>query len=304
MIAIEGKLQAEMAARIRRLSRPMDPISTGVAAVLHRQTDVRAVLFDVYGTLFISGSGDIGTLQRTHAAQAATEALEAAGYHCRTAASGQAAADFFRDLMEEEHAGRRAAGVEFPEVDIRRIWHATVSRLLATGEISGDLQEVRLLRLAVEYECRVNPVWPMPGLKELIAALAGKGVILGLISNAQFMTPLLFDAFLGGSPAELGLRDELCIYSFRHGVGKPAVDLYEQARDVLRDIFRVESGEVLYLGNDMLNDVWGASRCGFRGVLFAGDRRSLRLRDEDERCRRAEPAAVVTALGQLPQLLE
>ena len=194
--------------------------------------------------------------------------------------------------------------MEFPEVDIRRIWHATVSRLLAAGEISGDLQEVRLLRLAVEYECRVNPVWPMPGLKELIAALAGKGVILGLISNAQFMTPLLFDAFLGGSPAALGLRDELCIYSFRRGMAKPAVDLYEKARGVLRDIFRVESGEVLYLGNDMLNDVWGSSRCGFRGVLFAGDRRSLRLRDEDERCRRAEPAAVVTALGQLPQLLK
>ena len=40
----------------------------------------------------------------------------------------------------------------------------------------------------------------------------------------------------------------------------------------------VAPGEVLYVGNDMLNDVYAAGQVGFRTALFAGDQRSLRMR--------------------------
>ena len=65
----------------------------------------------------------------------------------------------------------------------------------------------------------------------------------------------------------------------------------------------IQPVSVLYLGNDMLNDIYPARTVGFQTALFAGDRRSLRLRKDDPRCAALSPDLVVTDLGQLPQLI-
>ena len=66
----------------------------------------------------------------------------------------------------------------------------------------------------------------------------------------------------------------------------------------------IEPGQCLYVGNDMLNDVWTASQSGMRTCLFAGDLRSLRRREDDPRCMGLKADAVVTALDQLDGLLD
>ncbi|MEQ8837627.1 MAG: HAD family hydrolase, partial [Lacipirellulaceae bacterium] len=67
----------------------------------------------------------------------------------------------------------------------------------------------------------------------------------------------------------------------------------------------ITPAETLYVGNDMRNDIWPAAKVGFKTALFAGDERSLRLReDEPNRDQRPEPDAVVTELDQLPKLLQ
>jgi putative hydrolase of the HAD superfamily len=61
----------------------------------------------------------------------------------------------------------------------------------------------------------------------------------------------------------------------------------------------VSAAETLYVGNDMLNDVWTASQCGLKTALFAGDKRSLRLREDDARCAALQPDVIVTSLSQI-----
>jgi putative hydrolase of the HAD superfamily len=53
----------------------------------------------------------------------------------------------------------------------------------------------------------------------------------------------------------------------------------------------------------MLKDIWCAAQAGFKTALFAGDRRSLRKREDDERCKNHRPDAVVTELAQIPPML-
>ena len=60
---------------------------------------------------------------------------------------------------------------------------------------------------------------------------------------------------------------------------------------------------ILYLGNDMLNDIWAAAQVGFRTALFAGDARSLRLREDREEIGDISPNAVITELKQLDTAL-
>ena len=66
----------------------------------------------------------------------------------------------------------------------------------------------------------------------------------------------------------------------------------------------IETSSVLYLGNDMLNDILPADRAGFQTALFAGDARSLRLRKDDPRCQGLAADLVITDLMQLVELLD
>jgi putative hydrolase of the HAD superfamily len=57
--------------------------------------------------------------------------------------------------------------------------------------------------------------------------------------------------------------------------------------------------QVLYVGNDMRNDICPAAATGFHTALFAGDKRSLRLREDDRKCARTRPDIIITDLMQL-----
>lgn len=64
-----------------------------------------------------------------------------------------------------------------------------------------------------------------------------------------------------------------------------------------------DPANTLYVGNDMLNDIWTASQAGCRTCLFADDRRSLRLREKDKRCKKLVPDATVDHLHQITELI-
>ena len=152
------------------------------------------------------------------------------------------------------------------------------------------------------YECGVNPVWPMPGLDRTLAKLRTGSLALGIVSNAQFYTPIIFEALTGSVPEEAGFLPDLCAWSYLLGEAKPSPALFAPVGEALRSR-GIKPREAVYVGNDMLNDVATARQAGMKTVLFAGDRRSLRMRDKDPRCAGTRPDAVITELAQLPDLL-
>ncbi len=277
-------------ALVSKYLHPLKPINTGASPAGKLERPATGVLFDIYGTLFVSGSGDIG-------------AAEAGGQR----------ADLIRDLLVrygrpedpaalferlkkhvmQEHRRMKVRGVDFPEIRIERTWMDLLG--------FADLQQAR--RFAVEYECIVNPVYPMPHLSKLLELCRRRGITMGIVSNAQFYTPYLFHWFLGACLGRLGIDPRLTFFSFRHGVAKPSRRLFEMAAARLAER-GLSPGRVVYLGNDMRNDVLPAADTGFATALFAGDRRSLRLREEDPACRDRPPDLVVTDLLQLAAHLQ
>ena len=289
---------------ILKNSQPLLPLATGMTPEANQQNGIRAVLFDVYGTLFISGSGDVGTAAATDTAEALTQALAAAGFQGDLDHAGELGNELLKSEILERHRISRAAGVEFPEVEIAGIWKKIIETLCRTEAVKRcDAGMDQIRRLGIEYECRVNPVYPMPGCIETLRRLRERGLVMGIVSNAQFYTPLLFSAFFGNRIEALGFDPECCIWSYRELEAKPSALLFAKAEQFLKKNHGIRLSETLYVGNDMLNDMFTASRAGCRTVLFAGDRRSLRLRKNDARCAHVKPDAVVTALDQLPALL-
>jgi putative hydrolase of the HAD superfamily len=289
--------------RIRALSRPLLPEPAGIPACLVPIPGIRAVLVDVYGTLVVSASGEVGTAGATPAADALEAAFAAAGFSGdlpRAAASGT---ELMTRNILRAHEQSRARGVDYPEVDIRQVWRDVLAHLRVENRLSFPTHARPEEPLAVEYECRVNPTWPMPGSEETMQALRGRGLRLGVVSNAQFYTPLVLEALWGRPVEQAGFDPELCVWSFEQGAAKPSDVLFRIALTRLQEAHGIPPAETLYIGNDLLNDVAPAQRLGCRTVLFAGDRRSLRERMDDPRCAGVRPDAVIAQWTDLAGVL-
>jgi len=258
---------------------------------------IRAVLFDLYGTLFISAAGEIS----------AGTAEENTPLFCDEIKEMN---EYFRQAVRFHHNKAKAEGIAWPEVRAEEIWAAykgkipeawiLPQRLRANSEKIGKRAALRCAgrELALRFELACNPVYPMPNAEQMLRKLAQDGIILGIISNAQFYTPLLFNAFFNAAPQEMGFDPELCIYSYEENEAKPSSALFAKALKYLTQC-KIKPEEILYIGNDMKNDIVPAADAGFRTALFAGDRRSLRLRNDEPSCKGKKPAIVLENFAEL-----
>ncbi len=268
---------------------PLEPIPTALEPVLPSGGKIEAILFDIYGTLFISGSGDISLAQSRMQAHTNLATL-LAKFEINIPPDTLSKRLF--QTIKDSHAKSRIKGNDYPEVEIDKIWKKVIG--------FEGLQPAR--EFAIEYEVLVNPVAPMPHLVEILAACRTAAVATGIISNAQFFTPLLFPWFLDLDLAELGFDRELLLFSWEWGVAKPSITLFKKAAERLAGL-GIDPQNVIYIGNDMLNDILPAHTVGFRTALFAGDKRSLRMRSRDPRCVDLKPDLIITDLIQLAEFL-
>lgn len=284
----------------RRIANAGSPTPGEISPRLKQLPGIRAVLFDVYGTLVQSAAGEISLYRHDEATTPFYRLAEALPEPMSFDRVEKLARRYF-EKIEEVHATRRALGVEHPEVDIITIWHALLEEfeeLHAAGQ-TGEFARARWL--ALRFELEANPVSPMPGARETFSLLADSSRQLGIISNAQFYTPLLFPLLFGASPQELGV--EIAVWSYKIGEAKPSPALYREAADWFADAYNLAPEQLLMVGNDLRNDIDPAARVGMKTALFAGDSRSLRLREEDENLKGLEADLVLTSLTQLREVL-
>ncbi len=284
-------MTAQVSELVRTHCRPLLPIPTHVEPHLVWLPEIRAVLFDIYGTLLISASGDIGGERNSLREEAIQSVFGARGWGAAEAA--EVVLSRFDAAIGSSHAADRARGIPHPEVDILSIWAEVFS--------PDEKYDATLLpSLALAFELKTNPVWSMPQASQLLSQLATAGLTLGIVSNAQFYTPLIVPGLLEISPDELPIAESLQFFSFQHGRAKPDSYLYALAASELETL-GILPEQTLMVGNDMLNDITAASRVGFRTALFAGDKRSLRLRSGNPRVAKVTPDVTIT---ELPQLLK
>ncbi|HUX21607.1 MAG TPA: HAD family hydrolase [Spirochaetia bacterium] len=300
---VDPVLRGELIELLASSSQGKNPVGTDLRTETPEALSVRCVLFDVYGTLFMSASGDVGSAKTESLTVHFEGAMERAGFKILEAAAPSEAEQRYFQEIRNAHADARGRGVDYPEVDIIEIWTSVlagliVDRAISLSEVQSSDFETRAYLAATAYEVLSNPVQPMPGMLELISNLSKSELLLGIVSNAQFFTPLLFPAFLGKSHTLLGFRDDLCSWSYLAGRAKPSGLIFDP---LLERLSRkgIAADAVLYVGNDMLNDVWAAREAGCRTALFAGDKRSLRLRTDDPRCKDLVPDLVVVSLLDL-----
>ncbi|WP_269523367.1 HAD family hydrolase [Coraliomargarita parva] len=259
---------------------------------------IRAVVFDIYGTLFSSGVGDISLATEQNRDAALKRTLSDNGYELADKSTSVRFDDQLHHIIKCHQQLRRDGGIQYPEVEIRSVWQELIESLLGEGLISCASPKDSS-SLAIDYESRVNPTQPMPGLSNCLAGLKDKGMILSIISNAQFYTPLLFETYLDKTLKALGFCTACAVWSYKELEGKPSQALYRLSAKRIKEHHDIAPEEVLYVGNDMRNDIWPAQAIGYQTALFAGDRLSLRRRTDDIDCGELQPDLEITSLMQI-----
>lgn len=287
------------------LSTPLEQISTETAPKLNPLQNIRLISYDFYGTLFISGVGDIGVDDGIVDVGMFDTLLKNSGI---SVISEQAASEcliIYNNYVNEFISSNKKKGIEYPEPDIRGIWQSVLTSLRNSKFIEYQDSSKLYERISVEFEARINPVWPMPGAVKTLLNFQAKGFLQGIISNSQFYTPIVLEALTGYSLQELGFSEELLHWSFEEKMKKPGLKFYENyIRKVQTAVPGIAPESILYIGNDMLKDIYPAHTLGMKTALFAGDNRSLKWRKDDKRCRNLEPDLIITEFEQLTDAVQ
>lgn len=283
-----------------RASKMAEPVRVpnGESPQLQKLTGIRAVVFDVYGTLISSGVGDISLANQSNRDASLRASLIENGFEISDASHEQALDQRLNAIICQHQAKRQSEGVDYPEVEIRSVWQELIHTLREKNWIHAD-KEVEIEACVIDYECRVNPTQAMPHLLHTLQLIQERGLMMSIISNAQFYTEYLFEAWADQSIESLNFCAACNVWSYQELIAKPSAQLYRIAANRLFQQHAIHPAEVLYVGNDMRNDIWPAQKIGFKTALFAGDERSLRRRENDPDCAHVVPDLVLTDLAQI-----
>ncbi len=287
----------------------LKPVPTLLKPFIKKDAGIKAFVFDVYGTLLISASGDIdeSVLSTSNLMQAFN--ASDISFVENGEASGKLLLeilDEFKQSVKEFHEQERTEEKPYPEIDIAQIWEGIIKTHQNRNQLIVD-DPLCIKCFVFVFEVLSNRIYPMPGMKELLTRLASLNYPLGIISNAQFYTPVILNYFLNDTVTEneavAPFDPDLTVFSYKHMRSKPDMFLFQLLKDQCRHKYGLFADEILFIGNDMYRDIYPAFLAGFKTALFAGDTKSLRLRQEKPELKKVVPDFIITDLMQLVTIL-
>ncbi len=256
--------------------------------------------------------------------------------------------ELYLDMIANAHLESLSHGVEYPEVVIEQIWQAILQRCCQHGYIPLWDEPLRntAYRCAYFFDSSLQRTWLYPYSFDCLWSLKKAGIVQGIISNAQFYTPIhlqrLFNQAVansaGGaddngsssnnnagnrrSTGSMGANgackidsgckpavelqdifsEPLVLFSYEAGYSKPNKRSFQKLRNLLNNQ-GINSDEILYIGNDMLNDIWAAQSCNLKTMLYAGDASQTKLRTDEPRCKNIKPDAIATNMQQVQKFI-
>lgn len=228
----------------------------------------KVVLWDVHNTLIVAPRGDLHSLiQREKELRTAFE-LTVANFGLRMDAAKLH--DLVLRCIQAEQETLAANGIRHPEIRIDEVWYRILEKI--APHQPATLNYAR--EVALFFERKANPKTLMPGAFDTLTGLKQRGLRQGIVSNAQFYTPI-----------ELGdlLRDEsdcsicsyesifelrLVFFSYILGVSKPDLAGFQRAVDTVA-ADGIAPAECLMVGDSLEHDILPARERGMQTVWFA-----------------------------------
>jgi FMN phosphatase YigB (HAD superfamily) len=280
---------------------------------LQRLPEVRAVLWNVYGTLLCIPLGELAfehpqEFIMSNALEKTIQEFRMWGSMSRKPGQPSEYMSEVYSRILEEHRVVPGSTERYPEASSERVWEAIIKRLVQkdyTWDTSryGSLNELAR-KVAYFFHASLQGVSCQPGAAAVMRHLASAGVAQGLLSDGQCFTTVQLSRALRAEGADLSslLDSRLCALSYQAGARKPSERIFRKAREALADR-GLSPEEVLHVGSSISRDLAPAKRLGMRTALYAGDKTSLQATAEQLKEPSGRPDVLLTQLDQLTEVL-
>jgi FMN phosphatase YigB (HAD superfamily) len=212
--------------------------------------NLRAVIFDVYGTLLEVGPSPADAALRWERLWRDRWAAPPRLTLAQFSAAGEA-------IIAREHALARARGIPHPEI----CWPAVATEVLPEMRACSGVERDEFV---FQQACLWHTVRLAAEAPEMLRALRARGCLLGIASNAQAYTLRELHEALTAHGLGLDLFEpDLCFWSFAHGFSKPDPHVFQilNARLAARGI---QPTEALMVGDRLDYDVEPARVSGWQ----------------------------------------
>jgi FMN phosphatase YigB (HAD superfamily) len=282
---------------------------------LKRLPGVRAVLWNVYGTLLAIPFGDLlfehpqpfvmdMSLEKTIA-----EFKMWGSMSRKPGAPSEYMGYIYKTLLDEQRMAP-SPGEKYPEVLAERVWEGVIKKLFQKeytfdAGFYGSLNEYAR-KVAYFFHASLQGTACYAGTDRALRAVHDAGLAQGLCADGQCFTPVQLqrglDALGGGVRLDDVTPAALRVVSCDVRGRKPSERLFRHALDQL-ETKDIGPGEVLHVGSRIDKDVAPAKKLGLRTALFAGDRASLAATAEQLKDPASKPDVLLTELGQIADVI-
>jgi FMN phosphatase YigB (HAD superfamily) len=296
--------------------RPPKPEPANAAPYLKPLTGIRAVTWNIYGTLLRISDGELllqvpQMLRMQIALEKTIEEFKMWGsMYRKPGAPWEAMHQQYARFVEERRlAGTRQKG-DVPEVNLAEIWRKLVAQLEQKEyeydrAFYGDADELSV-KIAYFFHASLQGVEAAPNALSALTSVSNAGLTQALLADAQPFTLVqtLRALRTQGTPESPGslFAADCSVLSSQAGIRKPSDSLYQTCLERFA-AHGIEPGEVLHVSNNLRDDLAPAKQAGMRAALYAGDKLSLKATKADVLDPSLKPDRLLTDLGQIRDIL-
>ena len=279
-------------------------------------TDIKAVTWNVYGTLLRIADGEL-LFQHPQAIRmevALDKTIhEFNMWNSMTRKPGkpweymQQKYQHVLDELQMASSGRKGEPVE---VNSAKLWLKLLGMLDKKDyqydtALYGDLDELSE-KVAYFFHSSLQGVEAAPNALAALLALSSNGFRQALFADAQPFTIAQLVLALreqGKVPSPDNLfNSSLHTFSYLEGMRKPSRTLFLRAMDRFNKL-GLEPGQVLYVSSRVHDDLAHAKSLGMRTALYAAEKLSLQAAPEDMKDPAMKPDRLLTDLAQVRELV-
>lgn len=302
----------------RALPWPAAPEPEPVKARPHLRhlPGVRAVLWNVYGTLLSIPGGEVwfGHPQ-PFAMQVALDKTvqEFKMWGSMTRRPGQPSeylASIYEQVLLKQKMASGGGNERLPEISSELLWESVIKILMQKdyrfdAGFFGSLNEFSR-KVAYFFHCCLQSTACYPGAADALLLIKSRGLWQGLLADAQSFTPLQLQRGLAAQMPTVRLEDlfddDVRFLSCELRGRKPSERIFRKVQLAVQEL-GLAPEEILHIGNSVTRDLVPARRLGYRTALFAGDKNSLQATPEQLKDPSSRPDVLLTELSQLAEVI-
>jgi FMN phosphatase YigB (HAD superfamily) len=275
--------------------------------------EIRAVLWNVYGTLLCISEGELKfEAANDFIMEVALDKTihEFKMWNAMSRKPGQPSAymrEVYQKVLDEV---RLAPGEKHPEILAERVWENIIKKLFQKeytfdAGFYGSLNEFSR-KIAYFFHASLQGTACYPGAAEALQSLSGAGLAQGLLADGQCFTTVQLQRGLQRQQEDFDLNAVVPLanrwISCDHRCRKPSDNLYRIALRGLKEK-GIDPHETLHIGTSVARDIVPAKRVGMRTCLYAGDKTSLSATPEQLKESANRPDVLITELPQIAEIV-